>query len=93
MPVKEVEVGGEEDAWGRAHVDFRSQRVADHELSEPSAPQVCSPDGKPTADPADVPTPGSRPTDFHPTSRYPTSIYPTPDHSFDLDDVLRSPTP
>jgi hypothetical protein len=85
---KEVEVGGEEDLWGRASVDFRSQRVADYELSEPSAPQVCSPDGKPTADPADVPTPGSRPTDL-----YPTDLYPTPDHSFDIDDVLRSPTP
>jgi hypothetical protein len=85
---KEVEVGGEEDLWGRASVDFRSQRVADYELSEPSAPQVCSPDGKPTADPADVPTPGSRPTDL-----YPTDLYPAPDHSFDIDDVLRSPTP
>ncbi|MDQ0760605.1 hypothetical protein QF027_003240 [Streptomyces canus] len=85
---KEVEVGGEEDLWGRATVDFRSQRVADYELSEPSAPQVCSPDGKPTADPADVPTPGSQPTDL-----YPTDLYPTPDRSFDIDDLLRSPTP
>ncbi|MDQ1070772.1 hypothetical protein [Streptomyces canus] len=85
---KEVEVGGEEDLWGRATVDFRSHRVADYELSEPSAPQVCSPDGKPTADPADVPTPGSQPTDL-----YPTDLYPTPDRSFDIDDLLRSPTP
>lgn len=85
---KEVEVGGGESVWRGATVDFRSQRVADHELSEPSAPQVCSPDGKPTADPADVPTPGSQPTDI-----YPTDLYPTPDHSFDIDDVLRSPTP
>ncbi|MEU1513261.1 hypothetical protein ABZ490_14045 [Streptomyces sp. NPDC005811] len=80
---KEVEVGGGKDLWGRATVDFRSQRVADHELSEPSAPQVCSPDGKPTADPADLPTPGYEPTD----------LYPTPDHSFDLDDIFGSPTP
>jgi hypothetical protein len=78
---KEVEVGGGEDLWGRATVDFRLQRVADHELSEPSAPQVCSPNGKPTADPADVPVPGSQPTD----------LYPTPDVSFDINDVLRSP--
>ncbi|WP_405523988.1 hypothetical protein [Streptomyces canus] len=49
---------------------------------------MCSPDGTPTADPADFPTPGSQPTDF-----YPTNLYPTPDHSFDIDDVLRSPTP
>ncbi|MFE9438224.1 hypothetical protein ACFYO2_04275 [Streptomyces sp. NPDC006602] len=90
---KEVEVGGGEDAWGRATVDFRSQRVADYELSEPSAPQVCSPDGKPTADPADVPTPGSQPTDLYPTDLHPTDLYPTPDTSFDIDDVLRSPTP
>ena len=85
---KEVTVGGGKDVWGRATVDFRSKRVADHELSEPTAPQVCSPDGKPTADPADVPTPGYQPTD-----PYPTDLYPTPDYSFDIDDVFRSPTP
>ncbi|NEA61021.1 hypothetical protein [Streptomyces sp. SID12488] len=90
---KEVPVGGEDDAWGRATVDFRSKRVADYELSEPSAPQVCSPDGKPTADPADVPVPGSLPTDYYPTDLYPTDLYPTPDYSFDLDDILSSPTP
>jgi hypothetical protein len=90
---KEVEVGGGEDVWAGATVDFRSQRVADYELSEPSAPQVCSPDGKPTADPADVPTPGSQPTGLYPTDLYPTDLYPTPDKSFDIDDVLRSPTP
>ncbi|KQV98973.1 hypothetical protein ASD08_11040 [Streptomyces sp. Root369] len=84
----EVEVGGGEDRWSRGTVDFRSQRVADFELSQPSAPQVCSPDGKPTADPADVPTPGSMPTDL-----YPTDLYPTPDRSFDIGDVLRTPTP
>ncbi|WP_328976277.1 hypothetical protein [Streptomyces canus] len=61
-------------------MDFRSQRVADYEPSPPSAPQVCSPGGKPTADPADVPTPGSQPTDFSPTN-----LSPTPDHSFDMD--------
>ncbi|MCX5366889.1 hypothetical protein OG864_50290 [Streptomyces sp. NBC_00124] len=85
---KEIAVGADEDLWGRTTVDFRSKRVADYELSEPSAPQVCSPDGKPTADPADVPTPGSQPTDL-----YPTDLYPSPDISFDIDDVLRSPTP
>jgi hypothetical protein len=85
---EEVEVGGDEDVWGRATVDFRSKRVADYELSEPSAPHVCSPDGKPTADPADVPTPGSQPTDL-----YPTDLYPTPDISIDIDDIFRSPTP
>ena len=85
---KEVQVGGSEDISGRATVDFRSKRVADYELSEPSAPQVCSPDGKPTADPADVPTPGSQPTDL-----YPTDLYPSPDYSYDLGDILRSPTP
>ncbi|WP_234386841.1 hypothetical protein [Streptomyces scabiei] len=37
---KEAEVVGGENLWGRATVDFRSQRVADHELSEPSASQV-----------------------------------------------------
>jgi hypothetical protein len=84
----EVEVGGDKSRWDSATVDFRSQRVADYELSEPSAPQVCGPDGKPTADPADVPTPGSQPTDL-----YPTDLYPTPDRSFDIGDVLRSPTP
>ncbi|WP_327694683.1 hypothetical protein [Streptomyces sp. NBC_00459] len=89
---EEVEVGGQKDAWDRAIVDFRSQRVADHELSEPSAPQVCSPDGKPTADPADVPAPGSQPTDLLPTSLYPTELHPTPEFSLDIDDVFRSPT-
>ncbi|WP_307782038.1 hypothetical protein [Streptomyces sp. MBT65] len=71
---EEVDVGGGEDAWGRADVNFRSKRVADYDLSEPSAPQVCSPDGKPTADPADVPAPGTQPT----------GLYPTPESSFDL---------
>ncbi|MFD3842853.1 hypothetical protein ACFWWC_42535 [Streptomyces sp. NPDC058642] len=85
---EEIEVGGDESLWAGATVDFRSKRVADYELSQPSAPRVCSPDGKPTADPADVPTPGSQPTDL-----YPTDLYPTPDPSFDIDDVLRSPTP
>lgn len=85
---EEVKVGGEKDLWGRATVDFRSKRVADHELSEPSAPQVCSPEGKPTADPADVPTPGSQSTDL-----FPTDLYPTPSRSFDLDKIFRSPTP
>ncbi|MFF3375144.1 hypothetical protein ACFYXF_19620 [Streptomyces sp. NPDC002680] len=27
------------------------------------------------------------------TDPYPTDLYPTPEHSFDIDDVLRSPTP
>ncbi|MFL5999964.1 MAG: hypothetical protein ACJ736_37730 [Streptomyces sp.] len=95
---EEVEVSGEEDVWKGATVDFRSQRVADYELSKPSAPQVCSPDGKPTADPVDVPPPGSQstdlyPTDLYPTDLYPTDLYPTPDRSFDIGDVLRSPTP
>ncbi|NNN34187.1 hypothetical protein HLK59_28255 [Streptomyces sp. S3(2020)] len=85
---EEVEVGGDKDLWGRATVDFRSKRVADYELSEPSAPQVCSPDGKPTADPADVPAPGSQPID-----PYPTDLFPTPDVSLDYDDIFRSPTP
>ncbi|MFF1298373.1 MULTISPECIES: hypothetical protein [unclassified Streptomyces] len=85
---EEIEVGGDESRWDSAPVDFRSKRVADYELSQPSAPRVCSPDGKPTADPADVPTPGSQPTDL-----YPTELYPTPETSFDIDDVLRSPTP
>jgi hypothetical protein len=89
----EVEVGAGEDRWSRGTVDFRSKRVADFELSQPSAPQVCSPDGKPTADPADVPTPGSQPTDLYPTDLYPTDFYPTPDRSFDIGDVLRTPTP
>jgi len=90
---KDVGVGGTKDIWGRTTVEFRSQRVADYELSEPSAPQVCSPDGKPTADPADVPTPGSQPTDLYPTDLYPTDLHPTPDYSIDIDDVFRSPTP
>ncbi|MEU9916184.1 hypothetical protein [Streptomyces sp. NPDC051001] len=85
---EEIEVGGDESRWDSAPVDFRSKRVADYELSQPSAPRVCSPDGKPTADPADVPPPGSQPTDL-----YPTELYPTPDTSFDIDDVLRTPTP
>ncbi len=80
---KEVDVGGARDVSGRATVDFRSQRVADYELSEPSAPQVCSPDGKPTADPADVPAPGSQPTD----------LYPTPESSFDLGDIFDTSAP
>ncbi|MDX3587196.1 MULTISPECIES: hypothetical protein [Streptomyces] len=37
---KDDEIVGGEDLWSRATVDFRSQRVTDHELSEPSAPQV-----------------------------------------------------
>ncbi|MDQ0931139.1 hypothetical protein [Streptomyces turgidiscabies] len=81
---KEVGVSG--SSLHRDTVDFRSKRVADHELTEPSAPQVCGPDGKPTADPADVPTPGSQPTGL-----LPTDLYPSPDYSFDIDDVLRSP--
>ncbi|MEU1160160.1 hypothetical protein ABZ372_04790 [Streptomyces sp. NPDC005921] len=85
---KEVEVGGGQDVSGRATVDFRSQRIADYELSEPSAPQVCSPDGKPTADPADVPAPGSQPTDL-----YPTDLYPTPESSFDLGDIFGTAAP
>jgi len=85
---KEVEVGGTQDAWGTETVEFRSKRVADYELSEPSAPQVCSPDGRPTADPADVPPPSAAPTDL-----FPTDLYPSPSYSFDLDDILRSPTP
>ncbi|MFC8430197.1 hypothetical protein [Streptomyces sp. NPDC057253] len=88
---EEVDVSGGEDSWGRTEVDFRSKRVADYELSEPSAPQVCSPDGKPTADPADVPVPGSEPTDPFSTDLYPTDLYPTPDYSIDIDDVFRSP--
>ncbi|WP_371659775.1 hypothetical protein [Streptomyces sp. NBC_00280] len=90
---EEVEASGEESSWDSTTVDFRSQRVADYELSKPSAPQVCSPDGKPTADPADVPAPGSQPTGLLPTSLYPTDLYPTPEYSLDIDDVLRSPTP
>lgn len=90
---EEIEVGGDESRWDSAPVDFRSKRVADYELSQPSAPRVCSPDGKPTADPADVPTPGSQPTDLYPTELYPTDLYPTPETSFDIDDVLRSPRP
>lgn len=85
---KEVEVGGTQDIWDRDTVEFRSERVADYELSEPSAPQVCSPDGRPTADPADVPPPSAEPTDL-----YPTGLYPSPSYSWDLDDILRSPTP
>lgn len=90
---KEVEVGGTKDIWDRDTVEFRTKRVADYELSEPSAPQVCSPDGKPTADPADVPPPSAEPTDLYPTGLYPTDLYPSPSYSFDLDDILRSPTP
>ncbi|MET7480220.1 hypothetical protein ABZT17_38560 [Streptomyces sp. NPDC005648] len=90
---KEVGVGGGQDVSGRATVDFRSKRVADYELSEPSAPQVCSPDGKPTADPADVPAPGSQPTDLYPTDLYPTDLYPTPESSFDLGDVFGTAAP
>lgn len=65
-PPKEVEVGGE-DLWGRATVDFRSQRVAV--------------------------TPGSQPTDLCQTDLYPTDLRQTPDYGFDINDVLRSPTP
>ena len=63
-------------------VDFRTGRVAEYELSPPAAPQVCSPEGKPTADPYDVPD----------TTGVPDPLYPTPTFSFDLDDVLRSPS-
>lgn len=90
---EEVPVGGGVDSWGRATVDFRSERVADYELSEPSAPQVCSPDGEPTADPADVPVPGSGATDLYPADPYSTDLFPTPDVSLDFDDIFRSPTP
>lgn len=90
---KEVEVGGTQDVWGTETVEFRSKRVADYELSEPSAPQVCSPDGRPTADPADVPPPSAEPTGLYPTDLYPTDLYPSPSYSWDLEDILRSPTP
>lgn len=63
-------------------VKFRTERVADYVLSPPAAPQVCSPEGKPTADPYDVPD----------TTGVPDPLYPTPTFSFDLDDVLRSPS-
>jgi hypothetical protein len=62
-------------------VKFRTERVAEYELSPPAAPNVCSPEGKPTADPNDVPD----------TTGVPDPLYPTPTFSFDLDDVLRSP--
>ncbi|WP_326659621.1 hypothetical protein [Streptomyces canus] len=63
-------------------VEFRTERVAEYELSPPAAPHVCSPEGKPTADPNDVPD----------TTGVPDPLYPTPTFSFDVDDVLRSPS-
>jgi hypothetical protein len=38
---------------------FPTKRVADSELSPPSAPNVCGPNGKPTADPSATPAPGA----------------------------------
>lgn len=63
-------------------VKFRTERVAEYELSPPAAPHVCSPEGKPTADPYDVPD----------TTGVPDPLYPTPTFSFDVNDVLRSPS-
>ncbi len=63
-------------------VKFRTDRVAEYQLSPPAAPNVCSPEGKPTADPYDVPD----------TTGVPDPLYPTPTFSFDVNDVLRSPS-
>ncbi|MEV7340290.1 hypothetical protein [Streptomyces sp. NPDC093544] len=67
----------------RGDVDFNADRVATYELSAPSAPHVCSPEGIPTADPSDVPFP----------STVPDPLYPTPEFSFDFDDVQPKSTP
>ncbi|MEV4232280.1 hypothetical protein AB0J81_35475 [Streptomyces bobili] len=50
--------------------------------SPPAAPNVCSPEGKPTADPYDVPD----------TTGVPDPLYPTPTFSVDVNDVLRPPS-
>ncbi|MDX6316258.1 MAG: hypothetical protein QOF44_5722 [Streptomyces sp.] len=59
---------------------FPTKRVADSELSPPSAPNVCDPNGKPTADPSATPAPGA--------STYPSFPYkpyePTPSFSLKL---------
>lgn len=66
---------------GGGDVEFRTERVSEYELSPPAAPHVCSPEGKPTADPYAVPD----------TTVVPDPLYPTPTFSFDVDDVLRVP--
>ncbi|MEV6649797.1 hypothetical protein [Streptomyces sp. NPDC051219] len=60
------------------NVEFRSERVAEDEVLPPTAPQVCSPEGKPTADPAEVPT----------SPAVPDPLYPTGRPSFDFDDLI-----
>lgn len=75
-----TESGGLNIAGG--NVKFRTDRVAEYQLSPPAAPHVCSPEGKPTADPYDVPD----------TTGVPDPLYPTPTFSFDVNDVLRSPS-
>ncbi|MEU9327562.1 hypothetical protein AB0D91_27740 [Streptomyces canus] len=78
---EQISTGSEGVSIGGGDVDFRTERVAEYELSPPAAPQVCSPEGKPTADPYDVPD----------TTGVPDPLYPTPTFSFDVNDVLRSP--
>lgn len=64
--------------------DVRRRHLRQLTRSPPAAPNVCSPEGKPTADPYDVPD----------TTGVPDPLYPTPTFSFDFDvnDVLRPPS-
>ncbi|MET8677967.1 hypothetical protein ABZW18_10330 [Streptomyces sp. NPDC004647] len=65
-------------------VKFRTRRVAEYGLTAPSAPQVCGPDGTPTADP---PAPGRTTSPYDPGD--PFGI-PTP--TYDWDELI-DPTP
>ncbi|MGW7463732.1 hypothetical protein ACWGJT_03265 [Streptomyces xantholiticus] len=84
---EEIDIGGSASDVSNAfgdNIDFRTERVAEEDLSEPAAPHVCNPEGKPTADPADVPDPAA--------PAPPDPRYPTDRPSFDIDDILR-PSP
>ncbi|MER6617743.1 hypothetical protein [Streptomyces xantholiticus] len=84
---EEIDIGGSASDVGTAfgdNIEFRTERVAVEDLSEPAAPHVCSPEGKPTADPTDVPDPAA--------PGLPDPRYPRDRPSFDLDDILR-PSP
>ncbi|WP_146067834.1 hypothetical protein [Streptomyces sp. Ru72] len=75
---KEIRIGGslsDYDPLLGDHVPFRTERIAEQQLSPPTAPQVCGPDGTPTADPSR--TPGL--TD---------PLDPTDRPSFDLGDLM-----
>ncbi|MFM9700424.1 hypothetical protein [Streptomyces europaeiscabiei] len=49
-------------------VDFRTERVATMHVSRPEAAHVCGPDGTPTADRDDLPSPTAEPDPYAPST-------------------------